>query len=1478
MVVAPASPFPTVKPGAVLTTMPRERTNRVALRLLTRARASEQEQGINTLFASFGLLRWQEKTGEATWRYAPLVMLPLKIEEQARENGFRISAAGEDPEFNQTLAERFKRDLGLTFSIDLDEETTLQDVFGNIRTAVAKQPGWDILEQTHVGHFPFHKLRMFTDLSEHVATAVQHDIVQALAMDTATIASMPQGVPTEEELDRAVSPQSSFSVLDADASQLRAIQAAVRGSHLIIQGPPGTGKSQTIANIIAECIAAGRTVLFVSEKAAAIEVVHRRLSERGLGDFCLMLHSHKANKREVIYDLGKRLAPEPPPAASPQQDRELQRLLDLRVQLNAYADALHRTRTPLQESAFWAHGQLASLHAAPHLAVVSPPIGELTHERLDAWTQLVSQLARYAEVLNEGQAHPWAGVRQDELTLADRESLKHTLTSLCETVRELRSGAHLLATKLELPTPTTLPLVRNIGDIVSLIPADGGLRPAWFDLVEAQRAEALVAEAAAHAATLRDVEERLFRSYTEDILSITTPTAIESYGQNPFVRLVSPSHRRLRAQMRSMAQDGQQRTHDDELSLLQNATVVNAHRAWFVERKEILANSLGVTIAPTDVSDDRVWMRKASAVAAAAGILARLPSGARTPAFVEAVCHIDAYAESRTAYQRLNLAIDLLDQQLADLQRFFLPGTIRVGDFSLFDAHLDPFLDWLEQRLVRFDDLDPWLRAQAALGKAEKVGLRDIIDHLLGDGIPRDQWIGAFRRLLLTHWLDIAYREDEILQTFNGEDHAALVAQFRELDYRSISRSAHRIRRELAVRQGQVSSVHGGEPAILRHEAQKRKRHMPLRRLFSRIPNLIPTLKPCLMMSPLSVVQFLPADHYNFDIVIFDEASQVRPYDAIGAIMRGKQLVVAGDSKQLPPTSFFDRNTDEEEFDEELDMLALESILDGLSAKDMPSVPLLWHYRSRHEDLIAYSNHHFYNRRLITFPSPARTPALGVRLEYVPNALYERVEDKVLRTPMRVNRVEARRVAQLVLHHAQTRPEESLGVVTLGTNQRDVVDDEIRAAVKQATFLDRSLEEFFQEDRSDRFFVKALEQVQGDERDVIMISIGYGKDAKGNLSHNFGPINRDGGERRLNVLVTRARNQVIVISSIRAGDIDLTKTQKLGPRLLKNYLDYAERGPIALEAEAIGGDGEYESPFEVEVGEALKRAGFDVHRQVGTSRFRIDLAIVDPRQPGRYILGIECDGKTYHGTKTARDRDRLRQEILEGLGWTIHRIWSTDWMRQRDRELQRVVSRVNELLDISSDHYSNLLPDSPFGSLDWKEPPTITEKHDASEQDLAQPHQDEWTSQAVRPTDRPATAAVPYEVATFEVPGYGDILSVPLASVADAIVTCVNIEAPIHLDLLARRIAAAWGYQRAGVRIGSRVETALATAVRQGRVAREGKFLWSVPHNGVVPRASAPDGTLREIAFIADEELLQGITRVLEQALSMTEDELERAA
>lgn len=415
-------------------------------------------------------------------------------------------------------------------------------------------------------------------------------------------------------------------------------------------------------------------------------------------------------------------------------------------------------------------------------------------------------------------------------------------------------------------------------------------------------------------------------------------------------------------------------------------------------------------------------------------------------------------------------------------------------------------------------------------------------------------------------------------------------------------------------------------------------------------------------MSPLSVATYLPRQVFSFDLVIFDEASQLLPGDAIGALLRSKQAVIFGDKKQMPPTDFFRAHVEGDE--EESDAQDYESILD-IASVYFPGPMLKWHYRSRDERLIAFSNEHFYGRELVTFPSPRLDGVdTGVSFVYVPDGVYGRGGS-------RTNVVEARRVAELVLEHCRTRPDLSLGVITMSIEQRDAVEEELRRLMREHPELVLPQKE--------EFFVKNLETVQGDERDVIILSIGYGPSEPGGTpSLQFGPLNRSGGERRLNVAITRARYRMIVVSSMKPEQLKgiVGQARWEGPKLLAEYLEYAQRGGMKAE---IYGTGQPESEFEEAVRAELVKRGYQVDCQVGVSGYRIDLAVRDPDAPGRYIVGIECDGATYHSARTARDRDRIRQMVLESLGWHIVRVWSTDWIRDPVRTTNRLVEHIERV-------------------------------------------------------------------------------------------------------------------------------------------------------------------------------------------------------
>jgi len=461
---------------------------------------------------------------------------------------------------------------------------------------------------------------------------------------------------------------------------------------------------------------------------------------------------------------------------------------------------------------------------------------------------------------------------------------------------------------------------------------------------------------------------------------------------------------------------------------------------------------------------------------------------------------------------------------------------------------------------------------------------------------------------------------------------------------------------------------------VLRRECEKKARHKPVRQLLAEIPSLAAVLKPCFLMSPLSVAQYLPPDAAPFDLVVFDEASQIPVWDAIGVIARAKQLVVVGDPKQMPPTNFFQKGESEADAEDEDVPEDMESILDECLAAGVYSSHLSWHYRSRHESLIAFSNHNYYDDRLNTFPCARTTPRLGVRFEFVEGGVYDR-------RATRTNEKEARALVDYIFAKAKEpgyKPR-SIGVVTFSQAQQELIEDLVDARRES----DPSLEALFAEDAPEPFFVKNLENVQGDERDVILFSVGYAPDADGKFAMNFGPLNRDGGERRLNVAVTRAKEQVVVFSSIHGSQIDLSRTSATGAAHLRSFLEYAERetaksGATATTSFPTGAAALVAASFPATVAAFLREHKWEVDEQVGASAFRIDLGVRRPDGDG-YLLAIECDGPAYAAQRTVRDRDELRASVLKGLGWYVTRIWSVDWALDRRRAEESLLGLLDAL-------------------------------------------------------------------------------------------------------------------------------------------------------------------------------------------------------
>lgn len=694
---------------------------------------------------------------------------------------------------------------------------------------------------------------------------------------------------------------------------------------------------------------------------------------------------------------------------------------------------------------------------------------------------------------------------------------------------------------------------------------------------------------------------------------------------------------------------------------------------------------------------------------------------------------------------------------------------------------------------------------------------------------------GNFIENILRHAI-----ENSSLSQFTGPLHEKKIIDFRTIDQSLFEINKFRL---LKILSDNTPSVHkavsrNSEMGILLGQINRQRRFMSIRNLIKQTGDLIQKIKPCFMMSPLSIAQFLDPQGMKFDTIIFDEASQVKPEDAIGSLLRGNQLVVMGDTQQLPPTTFFDniieedKDADEDENDHTTSLIDTQSILHQCK-RSFPYKMLNWHYRSRHESLIMTSNYHFYDNRLQVFPaSSKRSDTLGLKLFHIPDAIYDRGKSSI-------NRKEAKVIAQEAVNHYRSFPDRSLGIGTFNIKQQEAIKEEIELQLHR----NPDIQDLFNQNNDEHFFIKNLETIQGDERDTIFISVGYGRDEYGRMSLNFGPLNQEGGERRLNVLITRARQQCVVFSNIRATDFPNVDESPVGVRTLKSFIEYAETGILPKEYYSVSGD--FDSPFEESVYHFLRDNGYEVKKQVGCARYKIDLAVLDPLSPNRYIIGIECDGATYHSSKVARERDRLRQQVLESLGWKLHRVWSTDWYLNEGRTKNHLIDAIKKAQSESKLKTRSSNNDS------------VAEK---------------YILRSFKNNNKvPNDERTHYKKCTSTDIYIDEIISCPLSDLCDAIAHIIKTEGPIHLDDLVLRIVEFSNSSKSGERIKRRIKEAIDALIADNRVKSSKSFLWPVPVKPILVRYRSFNVKLERIC---NEEIEESIYLVLKNQHATTKNDL----
>jgi very-short-patch-repair endonuclease len=1262
--------------GEVVSPLETSKLEAALVDMYRKSRSDLDEGGANTLFLAMGFLRWKKTPDDPKSYSAPLILLPVKLERKSALSGVTLSQLEDEPRFNLTLLELLRHDFelvipGLDGELPGDEHgIDIEGIWNIVRRAVRDVPGFEVTNELVLGTFSFAKYLMWKDLADRADQLMQSPLVRHLLGRTeAGGEGFVSGgdFPRPEDLDRKVDVADLFTPLPADSSQLAAVVASANGCDFVLDGPPGTGKSQTIANMIAHNLALGRRVLFVAEKMAALDVVNRRLEEKGLGEFCLELHSSKTSKVEVLKQLERAWDTRDTMTAE-QWAAEAAEVQRLRDKLNGVVGLLHQ-RWPNGLTAYQAIGRVVR-DADESTPVLAWPDGTV-HDaatfgnlrdiarRLDLNRQAAQGLSAAFDLITRTD---WSNGWQAALVTA-----AHDVPPAIDALEAARAQV-LAASHLPLPGASVEQWLA-LGSL--LLEAHG------VDLAFAFAPDMKAKVAAAHraielVATYRRVEQSLSLRYAPESSRRLGIEALEqawTAASGKFWFFATLAKKKV---ARTLAEQGGATGLPDVANDLPKLKQL---RELLTELDGLAATLNGLpgwSALATDTAQTAAALDLAERLRPALSGLATSPEhlvDLRRAAARLVVDGNDLLGKDGAIATALHRLKTTYDTHVAIASRFM---ELAAGDKTL-PADVQALRDAAVAVTSHATQLKAWCDWRRVREEAAALGLQPLVDIVVGglaDGTAVDLFETAYARWFAAGVIDA----EPLLRNFVPAEHMSDIASYRQLDDRLSDLSVRYIRAKLC---GLIPSKndigrHGGF-GVLKHELQKSRRHKPLRQLAAEMGDAMGKLAPCMLMSPLSIAQYLPPDQALFDLVIFDEASQISPWDAIGSIARGRQVIIAGDPRQMPPTSFFARGPNAAEEDVEEDM---ESILDECLGAGVPSHSLSWHYRSRHESLIAFSNHRYYDGKLITFPA-AETRASAVE--------WRRVQGVYAKGRGRYNQIEAEAmVAETVrrlLDPAFTGAGRSIGIITLNSDQQKLVTDLLDRARQQYP----EIEPYFQDDQREPVVVKNLETVQGDERDLIMLGIGYGPTEPGanTMSMNFGPLNREGGWRRLNVAVTRARREMLVFSSFDPSMVDLNRTSARAVRDLKHFLEFAQRGPRAL-AEAVQGSvGGYDSPFEEAVAESLRAKGWQVVPQIGVSRFRIDLGIVHPDRPGDYLVGIECDGAAYHSAATARDRDKVRSGVLQGLGWKLLRVWSTDWWVDKAGALARLHAGIEAELAAS---------------------------------------------------------------------------------------------------------------------------------------------------------------------------------------------------
>lgn len=1414
------------KINTYLTTAELEKTLK---KIHRQAKVSIEENGANTLYLALGFLKWYEDDKCEKPRMAPILLIPVDIVRKIADRSYAVRSRDEDAQINVTLLELLRQDFGIVAEglspLPADETgVDVPQIFSRVAEAVEPMKNWEIINAVFLGHFSFSRFIMWNDIKTRSEDLKKNKVVASLMEGRIT---WTDDKPPVEDSD-CIKPSELAVPASADSSQLSAIYEASNGKSFVLHGPPGTGKSQTITNMISNALYQGKTVLFVAEKMAALSVVQKRLTKLGLDPFCLELHSNKTQKKNVLSQLEKTLnirrAKEPEDYAKTASE-----LLETRNKLNDTINAIHK-KQPCGMSLYELlvmHGQNARQKGRLQISSAGVTAEQFSAQR-DAVTELVNADRQAGGYVNSSLKA--VGLRN--YTPETRDNFIALCRQLITAANEVNSaytaftGTAAAGIVMAENTAYAGKTALEAEYIMKAVATDGEFA------LKKEMADKLISEGLEYEQLTCLVREE-FENTIDSYNAVQSQLEWKKAEQSWFLGKAMGKSKLLK-EMALHRKKG--KPTDEEFT----AAIEK------LARRQILSENISSANSSVTAFFGAIWAGKdtdfpklSKSLADSLDIYSYLAKTKNEEIKEKIISKSDE--EAMKQYAEKFSAYEAVVKQLTE--EYGVNFTMVYGEYpSCFTGAAESAEVWI----ANADKLREQSAVLSASDKVKSLGLENVSDALMKGDISADEITSSFLAGFTYSAANSAISAEPVLSQFRGAAYEDCIKKFTELDEQFADLTKRELVAKLSANVPTVSAnaADSSEIGILLKTIKNKGRMMPIRKLFDNIPNLLPRMCPCMLMSPISVAQYIDPSFPKFDLVIFDEASQLPTSEAVGAIARGENVVIVGDPNQLPPTSFFNA----EHVDEEnIEIEDLESVLDDCLALAMPSQKLEWHYRSRHESLIAYSNAKYYENSLLTFPSPD---------DIVSRVKYIHVDGFYDKSGTRCNRAEAEAVVVEIVRRISDEKlrQESIGVVTFSLVQQILIDDLLADEYRKNPELEALADSMYEP-----ILIKNLENVQGDERDVIMFSIGYGPDKEGNVSMNFGPINRDGGWRRLNVAITRARKEMQVYATITPDMIDLDRTDADGVAGLKGFLEFAQRGTSALpKRTAVAA--ENDSLAEL-IAEEIGKMGYKTRCNIGCSEYKIDIGVINPDDPYSYILGIRCDGRRYLESGTARDRCISQPSVLSGLGWNVHNVWILDVYDN----FRKVLDEIKVRIETAVEAYRN--PPAPV----------VAEKpEEMQEEKIAESTATEETTEEAAVPVQPANAVV-YESYNPSVMGKAEDFYEPKsdAKISRICQAVIGTEAPVSTDVLIKKVISAFDITRVTAKAEERVREALA----QLPVTEIDGFLWQndvMPDSYTIYRTPAEGDEKRSMDEIPSQEIANAVREIIKSQISMTRADLVR--